>query len=68
MIVRAKRDGVPIVLGSATPSLETIHNAEKNRYIRLILPTRAGVAKKPEYQLLDIQNKKMHGPLSQTTH
>ena len=66
LIVRAKRDGVPIVLGSATPSLETINNAEKNRYTHLILPTRAGAAKKPEYQLLDIQNKKMHGPLSQT--
>ena len=58
LIVRAKRDGVPIVLGSATPSLETINNAEKNRYTRLILPTRAGAARKPEYQLLDIQNKK----------
>ena len=41
IIVRAKRDGVPIVLGSATPSLESINNAEKNRYTRLILPTRA---------------------------
>jgi len=64
MIVRAKRDGVPAILGSATPSLETINNAEKSRYVHLVLPTRAGTAKQPEYQLLDIQNKKMYGPLS----
>ncbi len=64
MIVRAKRDGVPAILGSATPSLETINNAEKKRYVHLVLPTRAGAAKQPAYQLLDIQNKKMYGPLS----
>jgi len=64
MIVRAKRDGVPAILGSATPSLESINNAEKNRYIHLVLSSRAGAAKQPEYQLLDIQNKKMYGPLS----
>ena len=65
MIVRANRNGVPVILGSATPSLETIHNTEKNRYIHLVLPIRAGVAKQPKYKLLDIKNKKMHGPLSQ---
>ena len=36
MIVRANRNGVPVILGSATPSLETIHNTEKNRYIHLV--------------------------------
>jgi len=65
MIVRAKRDGVPAILGSATPSLETLNNAVESKYIHLVLPTRAGVAKQPKYQLLDIQNKKMYGPLSQ---
>ena len=65
MIVRANRNGVPVILGSATPSLETIHNTEKNRYIHLVLPVRACVAKQPKYKLLDIKNKKMHGPLSQ---
>ena len=64
MIVRAKRDGVPAILGSATPSLETINNAEKKRYVHLVLPIRAGAAKQPDYKLLDIQNKKMYGPLS----
>ena len=49
LVVRAKRDNVPALLGSATPSLETIFNANKNRYIHLILPTRAGAAKPPKF-------------------
>ena len=64
MLVRAMRDDVPAILGSATPSLETINNAEENRYVHLVLPKRAGVAKQPKYRLFDIQNKKMSGPLS----
>ena len=40
-VFRARQRGVPIVLGSATPSLETFHNAERVRYTRLDLPTRA---------------------------
>ncbi|MGH8617391.1 MAG: primosomal protein N', partial [Burkholderiales bacterium] len=40
-VYRARQRGVPIVLGSATPSLETFYNAERARYARLELPTRA---------------------------
>jgi primosomal protein N' (replication factor Y) (superfamily II helicase) len=66
LIIRANRDKVPAVLGSATPSLETLHNANKERYQHLILPTRAGEAKPPTHRILDVRGKKMHGPLSQT--
>ena len=65
LIIRSSRDKVPVVLGSATPSLETLNNAEKQRYTHLVLPNRAGVAKPPKYRILDIRGKKMHGPLSQ---
>ena len=65
LIIRASRDKVPGVLGSATPSLETLHNAKKERYTHLILPSRAGSAKPPKHRILDIRGKKMHGPLSQ---
>ena len=64
LVVRAKKDNVSAILGSATPSLETIFNANKNRYSHLILPKRAGVARQPKFRLLDIRGKKMHGPLS----
>lgn len=74
LITRATRDKVPAILGSATPSLETLYNVKKGRYEHLILSTRTGNAKPPHYRLLDIRGKKMHGPLSQvlvdeiTTH
>tara|TARA_R110002072_G_scaffold162069_1_gene313801 strand:- start:9561 stop:11771 length:2211 start_codon:yes stop_codon:yes gene_type:complete len=66
LITRASRDKVPVILGSATPSLETLYNVKKDRYKHLILSTRAANAKPPKYRLLDIRGKKMHGPISQT--
>lgn len=66
LITRASRDKVPVILGSATPSLETLYNVEKERYKHLILSTRAANAKPPKYRLLDIRGKKMHGPISQS--
>jgi primosomal protein N' (replication factor Y) len=64
-VMRGKLLAIPVVLGSATPSLESLHNAEKKRYRLLLLPERAGEAKLPHLQLLDIRNKKMHEGLSQ---
>ena len=40
-IFRAKQAGVPVILGSATPSLESYYNAITGRYLRLQLPSRA---------------------------
>ncbi len=65
LVIRASRDKVPAILGSATPSLETLHNTQKELYKHLILPVRAGKAKPPKYQLLDVRGKKMYGPISQ---
>jgi primosomal protein N' (replication factor Y) len=53
------------LLGSATPSLESLHNADKNRYHWLHLPERAGTAIAPVLQLLDIRNKNMQEGLSE---
>jgi primosomal protein N' (replication factor Y) len=41
---RAREQGVPIVLGTATPSLESIHQVQRGRYERLVLPHRAVAA------------------------
>ncbi len=53
-VKRAQLSGVPVVLGSATPSLECVANARSGRYQRLVLPVRAGVAQMPKVQILDL--------------
>ncbi len=52
---RARQARVPVVLGSATPALETWFNAQHGRYRRLDLPARAGRATLPEVELIDIR-------------
>jgi primosomal protein N' (replication factor Y) len=64
-VVRGQRVGVPVVLGSATPALESLYNAEAGRYRHLRLPKRAGVALQPGLQLLDIRNQRLQEGLSE---
>jgi primosomal protein N' (replication factor Y) len=54
-LVRAQRAQVPVVLGSATPSLETLHNVASGRYQRLLLPRRAGQAAAPRLAVVDLR-------------
>lgn len=54
-IMRAQGENVPVVLGSATPSLESIHHARAGRYTRLALAERAGSAALPTVQVLDMR-------------
>jgi primosomal protein N' (replication factor Y) len=63
-IKRAHWNKIPIILGSATPSLESLHNAKQNRYHHLHLPERAGNAKMPEYQMIDIRKMNLQEGLS----
>lgn len=63
-IMRAHMNHIPIVLGSATPSLESLHNAEQNRYQYLSLPKRAGKAAMPDVQILNICKKPLEQGLS----
>ncbi len=53
-VVRAQRQQIPLLLGTATPSLETLHNALNRRYRHLQLTQRAGGASAPPVQLLNI--------------
>ena len=64
-IVRAQRSGIPVLLGSATPSLESIYNAQRGRYSHLRLPERVGAAKPPGIELLDLRRKTLHNGLSE---
>jgi len=63
-LVRARRADCPVVLGSATPSLESLKNAMERRYTWLRLSRRAGKAQKPRMQLLDVRSQRLQGSLS----
>jgi len=54
-VVRASLEQVPIVLASATPSLESLVNAERGRYRRIVLPDRHGGAQLPMVDLIDLR-------------
>jgi primosomal protein N' (replication factor Y) len=62
--MRASRAGVPIVLGSATPSLESLQNARAGAYQLLHLPERPGAAVLPTVRLLDMRRLKATDGLS----
>ncbi|TVP53944.1 MAG: primosomal protein N', partial [Halomonadaceae bacterium] len=63
-IYRAHLNQCPIVLGSATPSLESLHNARSGRYHLHSLMERAGNAQLPTMQLLDIRSRTLQGGLA----
>ncbi len=54
-VFRARRAGVPVILGSATPSLETLDNSATGRYARHVLPQRPGTAQPPRMRLVDLR-------------
>ena len=54
-VARSQRAGVPVVLGSATPSLESLHNAAAGRYVKVSLPERTGRAGKPRVVVVDLR-------------
>ena len=61
-VLRASRLNIPVVLGSATPSLESLHNAERGRYRMLLLPERAGSAGQPHWRIDDPRGQRVeHG-------
>ncbi|BAT58639.1 primosomal protein N' [Variibacter gotjawalensis] len=59
-VVRARIANVPIILSSATPSVETEVNARKSRYTRLSLPERFGGQQMPHMEAIDL---KREGPI-----
>ena len=63
-LVRARELGVPIVLGSATPSLESLHNARSGRFEHLRLRQRAGEAQPPTVRVLDVRKRPLQAGLS----
>jgi primosomal protein N' (replication factor Y) (superfamily II helicase) len=57
-VVRAKNTNAVCVLGSATPSLETWHNAKNGRYRHLHLRERVSGGRMPKVEIIDLKNEK----------
>jgi primosomal protein N' (replication factor Y) (superfamily II helicase) len=64
-LIRGQREKIPVVLGSATPSMESMKNAKDGRYQELLLSKRVSNAKLPDIQIHDVRNEKMYGAFSQ---
>lgn len=54
-VMRARAHGAVCVLGSATPSLESWHNARTGKFRRLLLPERVGGARLPAVRVVDLR-------------
>jgi len=64
-IARAKRRDIPIVLGSATPTLELLQHCLTGSYTRIALPERAGGAQPPIFRLVDLNRAPMVDGISE---
>jgi primosomal protein N' (replication factor Y) len=58
-VLRASLAGIPIILVSATPSLETVVNVARGRYQRVALPRRHAAAELPTVRLVDLRRERM---------
>ncbi len=63
-VYRAQLESCAVVLGSATPSLESLYNVERKRYQKLQLKQRAGVALAPRVQLVNVCHQPLKAGLS----
>ena len=63
-VKRAQELAIPVVLGSATPALESLHNAEAGRYRHLKLLQRPGRAEPPSFNVLDCRGLPLTGGVS----
>jgi primosomal protein N' (replication factor Y) len=57
-VMRARFEGVPVVLASATPALESLHMATQGVYTKLDLPARFGGASLPSVRLINLTEEK----------
>tara|TARA_R110002110_G_scaffold205066_7_gene417220 strand:- start:368404 stop:370602 length:2199 start_codon:yes stop_codon:yes gene_type:complete len=65
-VKRAQLEGCPVLLGSATPSLETAHNAQLGRYVHHVLNERAGGSTLPDISTLDVRRQPLQAGLSES--
>ncbi len=65
-ILRARNNNIPIVLGSATPSLESLNNINEQRYKQHDLKQRANKKPLPRIELVNLCNQKLHDGMAET--
>lgn len=63
-VLRAKKEDIPLLLTTATPSLESLHNALDGRYQHLHLRQRAGNASAPKFKFLDIRGEALQAGMA----
>ncbi|MDZ7645184.1 MAG: primosomal protein N' [Woeseiaceae bacterium] len=63
-IARAKHLDIPVILGSATPAMETVLRCRQGAYRHLVLPERAGFAAPPLIRLVDLARHPANDGLS----
>ena len=63
-VVRGKKQDIPVVLGTATPSLESLQRCRDGAYQHLVLPQRAGEAVPPRLRLVDLSREQPGDGLS----
>ena len=67
-VKRASLLGIPVVLGSATPALESLENVRRGRYGRQCLGERPGGASLPAFRVLDIRGERLDRGFSAGLH
>lgn len=67
-VKRGQMLSVPVLLGSATPSLESLENVRRRRYSRSRLPRRAGGASMPAMRVVDVRGERLHSGFSEPLH
>lgn len=63
-VMRANKEQIPIILGSATPCIETLQNALAGKYHHLILSQRAGLAVPTTNKVIDVKGQFLEAGLS----
>ncbi|RRN03401.1 primosomal protein N' [Bibersteinia trehalosi] len=64
-VLRARNANIPIILGSATPSLESVQNVQNGKFIELQLSQRAGGANNVKQQVIDLKTQRIYSGLSE---
>lgn len=63
-ILHAREENIPVILGSATPAIESLHNAQSGKYHHLRLTLRAGHAKPATQYILDLKGQPLTAGLA----